>query len=98
MCFVLLWNAGFFFIAIVDILSQKILVAPAGFWSKSATSLLHQTAWQAAEVAGTYSASEVDKATTSCVFELHEIAPDPRLNKKPDVLFLSSMLPRSHYQ
>ncbi|KAF3682335.1 Iron-sulfur assembly protein IscA, chloroplastic [Capsicum annuum] len=45
------------------------------------------------EVAAIYSASEVDKATTSCFFELYEIAPDPRLNKKSDVLFPLSMLP-----
>ena len=41
---------------------------------KSPTSLLNQTSLQAAEIVAIYSAFEVDKATNSYFFELHESA------------------------
>uniref|UniRef100_A0A7C8Z9U4 Uncharacterized protein n=1 Tax=Opuntia streptacantha TaxID=393608 RepID=A0A7C8Z9U4_OPUST len=40
-----------------------------------------------------YSASDDERATTSCFFELQEIAPEPMQKTCPEVLFLSSTQP-----
>jgi hypothetical protein len=39
------------------------------------------------------SASVVERVTTGCFFEDHDIAPELNKNRKPEVLFLSSKSP-----
>ena len=51
------------------------------------------TAWHAAEVAATYSASADEIVTIGYFFDAHDKAPDPKWKIYPKVLFLSSMLP-----
>ena len=93
MCLVLLWNTWFFDNAMAELLSQKIVVGSWWFCDKSFKTLLIQTAWHAALVAATYSASAEDRVTMGCFFEAHETTSVPKWNVYPDVLFLSSMLP-----
>jgi len=51
------------------------------------------SAWQAVEHATMYSASQVERATTICFFELQDIG-DPDIKKTcPEVLFLSVASP-----
>lgn len=93
MCFVLPCITGFFVNATADTLSQKTWVAWTCGCFKSLSSLRSHTAWQAAAVAATYSASVDDKATVACFFELHAITPEPKRKQFPFVLFLSSWDP-----
>src|SRR6478736_9243915 len=90
MCLVLVWNCGFFDIAIAPWLSPKITVVFSSgtslysfnsSWSRARS----QTASFVAAVCPMYSASHEDRATVLCLFELQLIAPVPRLNTYPDV-------------
>ena len=89
MCLVFLWNTWFFDNAMAELLSRNIVVGSWWFYDKYFKTLLIQTAWHAALVATTYSASAEDRVTMGCFFEAHNTTPIPKWNVCPYVIFLS---------
>ena len=80
MCLLFLLKTWFLDNVIAELLSQYIGVGSNFFGDKSLINLLSQTAWHAAEVAATYSASAEDNVTTGCFLDAQEIRLDPYLN------------------
>src|SRR6266853_365010 len=78
-CFALLWNCGFFDIAIDPSLSLKIVVSNVCANPSSSNKFLNQCASHVALDKAIYSASMVNNAVTDCFLEYQVIAP-------PDIL------------
>ena len=79
--------------AIVDLLSQRIIVTPSSSCFISERILPSQIAWHAEETIAIYLASEEDKVVVAFFFKLHVMTPEPRLKVKLEVLFPSSIQP-----
>ncbi|WZZ43868.1 hypothetical protein YC2023_040127 [Brassica napus] len=93
MCLLRSWKTGFFANAIADLLSTKIFVGSSCGNFSSFSKFRNQIAWQTHEVAATYSASQVERVTIGCFFDIHVKAVSPMKNTKPLVLFRSSTSP-----
>ncbi len=88
-CFALLWNCGFFDIAIDPSLSPKIIVGNVCANPSSSNKFLNQCASHIASDKAIYSASMVDNAVTDCFLEYQVIAPLDILKMYPVVDFRS---------
>uniref|UniRef100_A0A0A9FTC4 Uncharacterized protein n=1 Tax=Arundo donax TaxID=35708 RepID=A0A0A9FTC4_ARUDO len=77
MCLLRSWKTGFFISAKADLLSIFSSTASASLPLKSPSSRASHTACVAAVVAGTYSASQDDSATTFCLraYQLTKLLP-----------------------
>ena len=94
MCFDLLWNWGFFVIAIAPLLSPSTSIGNSlGNNPSSLYKFCSQQALHADSKSATYSASIEDSAIAICFFELHVIALSATRNTYPVVDFLLSALP-----
>src|ERR1700741_3365974 len=85
MCFIFLWLSGSLATSRVPRLSQKIKVGAYCLCPSSAYKLLSQDASFAPSYNAIYSASVVDAAVTSCLLDLHVIAPPAHMKTYPDV-------------
>src|SRR5216683_553491 len=88
-CFALLWNCGFFDMAIDPLLSLKIVVGNTCANPSSSNRFLDQHASCIASDKVIYSASMVDNAVTDCFLEYQVIAPLDILKMYPVVDFRS---------
>src|SRR5260221_14032370 len=80
-CLDLLWNWGFFAIAIDPSLSPHITIGISSFSRPSSVyRFLNQQASRAASESATYSASVEDSAVEICLLEFHVMAPSPAKN------------------
>src|SRR6202043_3268956 len=84
-CLVHAWNLLFFVMAIVDMLSSHIVIAPGSLAPTSARRLLSQNISLAAIAAAMYSASVLDCATRVCLLDDQLTAPQPMRITKPDI-------------
>ena len=76
-CFVRLWNTGFFAMNIADLLSQNRVVEPLWFCSMSSKIFLNQRTWDVAKLAATYQLL-LKKELQYLFFVNHETKPEPR--------------------
>src|SRR6266853_816361 len=91
-CFALLWNCGFFDMAIDPSLSLKIVVSNVCANPSSLNRFLNQHTSHIASDKAIYSAFMVNNAVTVCFLEYQVIAPLDILKTYPVVDFRSSAL------
>ena len=98
MCLVLLWNTWFFDKAMVELLSQKMVLGSCLFYEMSFNILCIQISWHATPVTVTYSDSVENKVRMGCFFKSHDKKLVPKWNLYPNVILLSFMFPQLSLQ
>jgi len=79
--------------SIADLLSTSNSTVSSLNIFNSLSKAVSHSAWQAAEQAAMYSASQVERATTVCFFELQDIGDPDSRKTYPEVVFLSVASP-----
>ena len=92
-CLLLPWLTGFLAKSMTDLLSICNSIFSKLPHFNSASKDNSQRPWHGALQEATYSASQVDKATTSCFLEFQDIGAPDNKNTKPEVLLLSTLSP-----
>ena len=79
-CLLFWWNRLFLDSAIIELLSQYIVVDPCCFYLSPSNTLLNHTTWHVVDVVATYSTAGDDSVTIGCFLHAHAITPEPRCN------------------